>query len=91
MVVKEALNNAVKHAAPHCIRLNLECLQNVLAIEVADDGKGFNPGSTSVFGNGLGIMQKRLKSVGGELQLKSEPGRGTTVRVKVRLDPQNGN
>jgi signal transduction histidine kinase len=86
MVAKEALNNAVKHAAASEIRLSLECSGELLTIEVADDGKGFDAGTSSVSGNGLEIMRKRLGSVGGELRLRSEPGRGTTVRMSLRLN-----
>ena len=90
MVVKEALNNAVKHAAPREIRLSLAWLDDELTIEVADDGKGFDDGSRAP-GNGLEIMRKRLQSVGGELRLQSELGRGTMVRMSVRLDTQAQN
>jgi signal transduction histidine kinase/ligand-binding sensor domain-containing protein len=84
MAVKEALNNAVKHAAPREVRLGLECVEDALTIEVVDDGKGFDAGSVAR-GDGLEIMHKRLRSVGGELRVQSEPGRGTTVRMRLRL------
>lgn len=87
MAVKEALNNAVKHGAPAEIRLSLEWSENLLALEVADDGKGFEVGCVRL-GNGLGNMQKRLRDIEGDFWLQSEPGRGTTVRMSVRLNPQ---
>ncbi|HEY9508970.1 MAG TPA: sensor histidine kinase [Verrucomicrobiae bacterium] len=86
MVLKEALNNAVKHGAPRQIRLSLELKQDGLLIEVADDGCGFDLDGNIAMGNGLENMQKRLKAIGGELKLDSEPGRGTTVRLQVPLE-----
>ena len=86
MVVKEALNNAVKHAMPRQIRLSLELEQDRLLVEVADDGCGFDLDGNRVMGNGLENMQKRLKTIGGKLHLESEPGTGTTVRLRVPLE-----
>lgn len=85
MAVKEALNNAVKHANSHQIRLSLKLAQDVLTIEVKDDGKGFDPAGNVSTGNGLEIMRKRLGTINGELDLKTAPGRGTTVQMRVKL------
>jgi len=85
MAVKEALNNAVKHAAPRQIQLALEGTENRITVVVADDGRGFSPDEAMGVGNGLENMQKRLSTIGGELQLQSEPGHGTTVRLQVPL------
>lgn len=85
MAVKEALNNAVRHAAPRQIRLGLELTEDCITVLVADDGRGFNLDEASGVGNGLENMQKRLSAIGGELQLQSEAGHGTTVRLQVPL------
>lgn len=86
LVVKEALNNAVKHADPRQIKLGLELKNDQLVIEVSDDGKGFGLDGTTTMGNGLENMQKRLNAIGGQLQVKSKPGQGTTVRLQVSLE-----
>ena len=55
-------------------------------LRVADDGCGFDLDGNIAMGNGLENMQKRLKAIGGELKLESEPGCGTTVRLEVPLE-----
>jgi signal transduction histidine kinase len=84
MVVKEALNNAVKHAAPRRIKLALEILPDQqLAITVNDDGSGFDPERGAAVGNGLENMQRRMREIGGALKLQSAPAQGTTVTLLV--------
>ena len=73
MASREALNNAVKHAAPREIRLGLEWREDLLTIEVADDGRGFDANGAAAQGNGLENMEKRLRGVGGELRIESQP------------------
>jgi signal transduction histidine kinase len=85
MVVKEALNNAVKHAAARQIKLRLEVKSDELTIQVSDNGLGFRHGAASSIRNGLGNMRKRMMRLGGALELQSEPGRGTTVTLQVSL------
>jgi ligand-binding sensor domain-containing protein/two-component sensor histidine kinase len=87
MAVKEALNNAVKHAKANEIRLSLNLTDNVLTIEVKDDGEGFVLAGTETSGNGLEIMRKRLGAINGEFVLKSAPGHGTVVRISLKLVP----
>jgi len=89
MVVKEALNNAVKHAEAHEIRFELLHTGNMLEIKIIDDGRGFHQGHTLVTGNGLENMRKRMSAIGGETEIQSEPGRGTKVRLKVLLQTDN--
>lgn len=85
MVVKEALNNAVKHAAPKMIRLALEVAENQISIVVADDGKGFLLDQATGVGNGLENMQKRLSAIGGGVTFSTLPGKGTSVRFHVPI------
>jgi signal transduction histidine kinase len=83
MVVKEALNNAVKHAAARQIRFGLNYTANRVTVEIADDGRGFRPDERTAVGNGLENMRRRMAAIGGEFYLQSEPGSGTTVRLQV--------
>ncbi|MDB6068517.1 MAG: Integral rane sensor signal transduction histidine kinase [Pedosphaera sp.] len=85
MVVKEALNNAVKHAAAGQIRFGLDHDANKLEIEIADNGRGFRRDETTAVGNGLENMRRRMSGIGGELNIQSEPGKGTTVRLQALL------
>jgi signal transduction histidine kinase len=87
MTVKEALNNAVKHATASQIKVGLDfnATTNLLTVQIEDNGRGFHPGETKTTGNGLENMQKRLSAIGGMLNLQSEPGQGTTVKLTVVL------
>ena len=84
MAVKEALNNAVKHARAREIRFVLDYTAGLLTVEIADNGAGFRV-HESVIGNGLQNMRRRMNTLGGELLLQSEPGQGAMVKLRVSL------
>ncbi len=87
LVFKEAIHNAVRHAAPGAIDVGLAAQGSHLVLTVADDGCGFDAAAPSE-GNGLASMRRRAASVGGTLGVESAPGRGTTVTLSVPLRPQ---
>ncbi len=87
-VAQEALHNVKKHAQATTVKVQLEYSRNELALEVRDDGRGFDAGSASngdppTGHYGLTGMRERAAAVGGSLEVNSEPGGGTTVRLKV--------
>ncbi len=93
-IAQEALNNASRHAqARHIlIRLEQEPDQDkehgMLCLSVEDDGKGFDPGQRCRGAHyGLLGMEERALSVGGQLTVESQPGRGTRVRMRLPLAP----
>lgn len=90
-IVQEALANVRKHANATRVNLKLEREGRALALEVADNGCGFDTaaaldGRTGRFG--LSTMRERAEEIGAELVIHSEPGSGTLVRV--RLEPEHG-
>ena len=85
MVVKEALNNAAKHATARHIKFALNCHSSNLAVEIADNGKGFQTAQKTKGGDGLENMRRRINAIGGHLDITTEPGNGTTVRLNVLL------
>jgi signal transduction histidine kinase len=86
MVVKEVLNNAVKHAAASRIKFGLSYVAGRLEMKIADDGRGFRLAEKAkTTGDGLENMQRRMQAIGGELTLNSEPTRGTTVQLQLLL------
>jgi signal transduction histidine kinase len=92
LAIKEALNNAVKHARPHSISLRFEMRANLIRILIQDDGCGCNLGlasasSTVRGGNGLRNMRERMAAIGGSIEVTSEPDAGTTVILIVCLKP----
>ncbi len=87
----EALQNVAKYAGVSHATVRLANGTDELRFEVADDGSGFDPSSTG-YGTGLQGMADRLEALGGALQIRSQPGEGTTLTGRiptrtVRLDP----
>ncbi|HEV2685704.1 MAG TPA: GAF domain-containing sensor histidine kinase, partial [Actinomycetota bacterium] len=84
-VAREAVSNAVRHSGGDAIRVSLANSGDVALLEIADNGKGFDPGEMVGRGNGLTNLQRRAESVSGELEIESAPGRGTWVRLRIPL------
>ncbi|WP_371583657.1 sensor histidine kinase [Streptomyces sp. NBC_01314] len=83
-VVQEALTNARRHAQAASVSVTLSYLDDVLAIDIQDDGTGFTP-ATRHPGVGMTTMRERVASVGGAFAVESTPGEGTTVTVTMPL------
>jgi signal transduction histidine kinase len=83
-ITQEALNNALKHAQAQRIAVQLRQDDQTVALEIADDGVGFDPAANASRG-GLGLrgMAERAARLGGHLAVESRPGEGTRVRVEV--------
>ncbi|MFC1974955.1 PAS domain S-box protein [Chloroflexota bacterium] len=83
-ITQEALNNALKHAAATSIIIRIGVVDEQVELEVTDNGQGFDL-DTIAEGGGMGLtsIQERAAQLGGEWQVISAPGEGTTVRVVV--------
>ena len=81
--VAEALANAGKHAEASQIDVSLARDASMLRITVTDDGGGFDV--ALAFGDGLANLAERLAALGGNLDVASEPGRGTTISARIRV------
>jgi PAS domain S-box-containing protein len=85
-LAQEALTNAVKHAAARTITVRLHALQTAQTggrgLEIADDGRGFDPQAIPPGHLGLAMMRERARAVGATLRVQSQPGQGTTVVVE---------
>ena len=88
LVVKEALNNIVKHAQAKEARLRVRQNGERMEIEIVDDGRGFEPDGprTGRQGSGLQNMRARMESLGGQFRVESGPGKGTRLTLTIRLD-----
>jgi signal transduction histidine kinase len=96
LVVKEALNNVVKHAAATEVKISMEVDAERLVVCLQDNGKGFRvdpeaenhlPGAGQKNGGGEGLlnMRQRVESMNGRLVVFSAPSQGTQVRVSVPI------
>ena len=95
-IIREALNNAVKHAHAHRILVRLRCRQNGEAIiEVVDDGVGIPACFDRGDHFGIHIMRERSEHLGGTFDISSKPGQGARVQLcfrpvgyqDIRLEP----
>jgi signal transduction histidine kinase len=84
LAVREALNNAVKHAEAREVCLRVMLPPGVLVVEVEDDGKGFDPATVRA-GEGFGNLRSRLAAIGGSCAITSMPGTGTKVALCLPL------
>jgi signal transduction histidine kinase len=84
-VVQEALQNALKHSGAREIFVHLQGGDAGLNVSVIDDGAGFDVNAR--FGTGLGLvsMNERLEAIGGTLKVRSAPGDGTRLKIRVPL------
>jgi signal transduction histidine kinase len=85
-IALEALNNVVKHAHAHTVAVYLSQHQNVVTLEITDDGLGFDPQAVKAQGGmGLPAMQERAAALGGQLTIWSKPGEGARVVMEVQV------
>ena len=78
-VAQEALNNIAKHADASEVSLAFERSNGEARLTIVDNGRGFDPAAVSTEGLGLSIMHERAAAIGGQLDLNSRRGTGTTL------------
>jgi signal transduction histidine kinase len=78
----EALQNVAKYAEASTATLRLWTEDGSIAFTVTDDGKGFDPANTG-YGSGLQGMADRLAALGGSFEVRSAPGKGTSIEGRV--------
>lgn len=83
-ICQEALANAAKHAKAKKVEIALWSTEDRVLMEIHDDGRGFDMETKSQnIGHGLANMLTRAQSVGGDVDISSTPGEGTTVLAWV--------
>jgi len=83
-ICQEALANVAKHARARRVEVSVWTTTDRALLEVSDDGLGFDPDKPRLAsGHGLSNMQTRARNVGGDVELTTEPGAGTTVLAWV--------
>jgi len=90
-IIQEAINNAIKYSEADVVEIFLRQTGNDLTIVVKDEGKGFDPKIVEArsvnieSGRGFFNMYERTEYVNGRLEIVSDPGKGTTVRLSVPM------
>lgn len=87
LVVKEAINNTVKHAHATELRLQVTVTDEKLVIVIEDDGGGFEPPPDDATADGLRNMRQRLADIGGVCGIQGRPGAGTKVSIELPWRP----
>jgi signal transduction histidine kinase len=85
---QEALSNVHKHARANKVDLTLSYMDDLVVLDVQDDGAGFGtatggPGDRNGGGFGLRAMRERIEQLGGRLLVESTAGAGTTLVVEL--------
>jgi signal transduction histidine kinase len=94
-IAQEALNNVVKHAQASRVTVDLRCAPLVLQrqdqveveLVICDDGRGFDPDAVPSGRLGLGIIRERAQAIDATLDINTEPGCGTQIRVACAPHP----
>lgn len=79
-IVMESITNALKHAAPTRIDISVVYKEGVLALSVADDGRGFND---IAYGFGIEKMIERVKALGGDFDISAKDGCTVTIEIPI--------
>ena len=87
LIAQEALANTAKHSSATRVLISLRCVDDgYVSMQIIDNGKGFNQDTaTAVLGHGLMNMEERSHLIGGEFNIVSSNGEGTTVTVRVPI------
>ena len=86
-IVQEVLTNVAKHSQARQVDIILKKVDGLVQLTVADDGVGFDPAVSRQYkkqpGLGLITVEERAKAIGGKVYVKSTPGEGTQIIVKL--------
>ena len=86
---QEAVSNAIRHAKPSQILVNLRYDSDALSLSIRDNGHGFLPSDRAISHRGhfgIPVMEERARKLGGSLRIQTSVGAGTEVMVKVSFN-----
>lgn len=87
-VTQEALRNAIRHAKANAVRVEIAYDRDAVGIRIEDNGQGFSVRKVrGGLGLGLTIMRERASEIGANFDLRSQPGKGTRVAVRMPIPP----
>lgn len=85
LIVQESMANIVKHAQATLVSLSIRENDRQVVISISDDGRGFNIQTSKQGSYGLMTMRERAEKLGGQVEIISKEGAGTTIRVHIPL------
>ncbi|MEO5776533.1 MAG: sensor histidine kinase [Flavobacterium sp.] len=81
--IQEAINNSIKYAEAHNIKIDIKSKSHTVIIRIIDDGKGFDIGKIEL-GNGINNMKKRIHDIQGEIDFVTNDAKGTEIIIKLK-------
>ena len=90
-ICEAALDNALRHAAPRWIMVEVNYRADRLIVRVSDDGDGFDPVRRRLLTDGqqsLDVMDRCAREAGGNLDVRSAPGAGTCISARFELEKE---
>ena len=84
LIFKEAINNIVKYSNATRVNIQLSHTNNLIELLIRDNGVGFNPDHNTQ-GNGLNNIKRRSKEMNARLQIESEEGNGTSIKLTLKI------
>jgi signal transduction histidine kinase len=86
-ILQESLNNVHKHASATEVDVSLTHANNIICMEISDNGSGFDPAQVGTgTGFGLNNMEDRVSLLNGQFIIDSTPGKGTIIRIQIPLN-----
>ncbi len=83
-IAQEALANVAKHAQASRVWLSLRNIDEWVYLQIIDNGRGFEiDKQPDLLGHGLSNMEQRARQLGGEFEIVTSPGEGTTITIRV--------
>ncbi len=83
-IIQEALQNVIKHGYATSVQVKAICTNDLLTIEIIDNGRGFNPSkASSCKGLGLALMKEQASLILGFVTIRSQPGKGTSIKLSI--------
>ena len=84
-VIQESLNNATKYANAQNFTLDIDLQQDMIKIEMIDDGVGMNLSQVKLKAHGISGMKNRIYAAGGKINFESAPGKGMKIQVLLPI------
>jgi signal transduction histidine kinase len=83
-IYQESMTNVARHSNATRVAVSLSIVNDEIILSIADNGKGFDPSSTTKKTLGLLGMRERATMLGGRMDIVSEPGKGTNIVITIR-------
>jgi PAS domain S-box-containing protein len=84
-IVQEFINNALKHSQADSLKINFKSRKRSVLITLLDNGIGFDPAKLKNAGMGLNNVRSRIRAYNGEVDIISQPGKGTRYEIQIPM------